>query len=62
MTVLTTVLGPIEAEKLGYCQMHEHIFVLDTPAAAINPALRADARCWTHNLRRRGEALRRWRA
>ena len=42
MAVLTTVLGPIEAEKLGYCQMHEHIFVLDTPAAAVNPALRAD--------------------
>ena len=40
MTVLTTVLGPTEAEKLGYkCTAS---FVLDTPAAAINPALRAD--------------------
>lgn len=42
MANITTVLGPIRAENMGYCQMHEHIFVRETPAAAINPALRAD--------------------
>lgn len=42
MANITTVLGPLGAEKLGYCQMHEHIFVRETPAAEINPALRAD--------------------
>ncbi len=34
-----TVLGPIPKEELGYCQMHEHIFVLPTPNSVKYPAL-----------------------
>lgn len=42
MKTLMTVLGPLEAEKLGYCQMHEHLFVRKTPASATQPALCVD--------------------
>jgi len=42
MHTVQTVCGPIPLMQLGHCQMHEHLFVLDTPAAKINPALRID--------------------
>ena len=37
-----TVCGDLTPEALGWCQIHEHIFVHDTPAAQGNPALRID--------------------
>lgn len=37
-----TVCGAIETGALGWCQIHEHVFVHDTPAAQKNPALRID--------------------
>lgn len=39
MSSIMTVLGPISKEELGYCQMHEHIFVLPTPNSLKYPAL-----------------------
>ena len=39
MKSIMTVLGPVRAEELGFCQMHEHVFVLPTPNSAKNPAL-----------------------
>lgn len=42
MAWLTTVRGPLEAGKLGYCQMHEHVFVRATPASENNSALKID--------------------
>lgn len=39
MKTIMTVLGPIAAADLGYCQMHEHIFVLPTPNSVKYPAL-----------------------
>ena len=42
MRTVQTVNGPVPLSLLGHCQMHEHLFVLDTPAAKINPALRID--------------------
>lgn len=39
MKRVMTVLGAVHAEDLGYCQMHEHIFVLPTPNSEKNPAL-----------------------
>lgn len=39
MNTIMTVLGPVRAEDLGYCQMHEHVFVLPTPNSRKNPAL-----------------------
>ena len=38
-TKIQTVCGEIRPDQLGYCQMHEHIFVRHTPAAVSNPAL-----------------------
>ena len=38
-----TVCGALPAAELGWCQIHEHIFVHDTPMAAKNPALRIDS-------------------
>lgn len=37
-----TVCGTIASDALGWCQIHEHLFVHDTPAAQKNPALRID--------------------
>ena len=42
MARIMTVTGPIDTASLGYCQPHEHIWVSDTPAARISPALRLD--------------------
>jgi phosphotriesterase-related protein len=42
MLTIQTVSGPVPLSKLGHCQMHEHLFVRDTPAAKVNPALRID--------------------
>lgn len=39
MKHIMTVLGPVQAENLGHCQMHEHIFVLPTPNSLKYPAL-----------------------
>ena len=39
MNSIMTVRGPISAQELGYCQMHEHIFVLPTPNSRKYPAL-----------------------
>jgi len=39
MKTVMTVLGPVNTAELGYCQMHEHIFVLPTPNSVKNPAL-----------------------
>lgn len=37
-----TVLGRIPVERLGHCQMHEHLFVGEGPATRRNPALLID--------------------
>ncbi len=42
--LIQTVLGPVSPEELGHCQVHEHIFVEDTPAARVHPKLRFDDR------------------
>ena len=42
MAMITTVLGDIQPARLGYCQIHEHVWVKDTPAALSNPQLRMD--------------------
>lgn len=39
---IQTALGEISNDSLGYCQIHEHIFVLPTPASEKNPALCID--------------------
>lgn len=39
MANIMTVLGALDAADLGFCQMHEHIFVLPTPNSIRNPAL-----------------------
>ena len=39
MKTIMTVLGPVAPERLGHCQMHEHIFVLPTPNSRKYPAL-----------------------
>ena len=44
MRSVQTVSGPVPLSALGHCQMHEHLFVRDTPAARGNPALRIDDR------------------
>ena len=58
MKTLMTVLGPLEAEKLGYCQMHEHLFVRKTPASATQPALCVDDETRLSRRRRRVAAGR----
>lgn len=42
MRSVQTVAGPIPPSGLGHCQMHEHLFVRETPAAKDNPSLRID--------------------
>ena len=42
MTMVQTVTGRLSVEQLGHCQMHEHLFVADGPAAREAPALRID--------------------
>lgn len=38
-----SVCGDIAPDNLGYCQIHEHIFVRPTPASEKNPVLRIDS-------------------
>lgn len=42
MKDVITVLGPIAPEKLGFCQSHEHLCILNGQSAHCNPALRID--------------------
>jgi phosphotriesterase-related protein len=42
MESISTVLGSILPSQLGYCQIHEHVLVKDTPAAKRYPQLRMD--------------------
>lgn len=37
-----TVLGPLEKNKLGHCQCHEHLFIKEGKSKEINPALCLD--------------------
>lgn len=39
---VTTVLGGISPEALGFCQMHEHIMLRKGVPASLDPALMAD--------------------
>lgn len=39
MARIMTVQGALEGTKMGYCQMHEHVFVRATPNSKKNPAL-----------------------
>ncbi|WP_104372560.1 phosphotriesterase family protein [Desulfocucumis palustris] len=39
---ISTVLGLVPTEKLGYCQCHEHLFIAAGHSEKINPALRLD--------------------
>ena len=39
---IMTVLGPVADLGGGHCQMHEHLFVQETPASLRNPALKID--------------------
>ena len=39
---VTTVLGGISPEALGFCQMHEHIMLRKGVPALLDPALMAD--------------------
>lgn len=39
---VTTVLGEISPEALGFCQMHEHIMLRKGVPASLDPALMAD--------------------
>ena len=39
---VTTVLGGISPETLGFCQMHEHIMLRKGVPASLDPALMAD--------------------
>jgi len=56
MKTAACVLGPVPPDRLGHCQIHEHIFVRATPAAEKNPALRIDDEAHS------AEELRRYRA
>ena len=47
-TVVHTVLGPVDPDALGHCQMHEHLFVASEPAKQHNPDLWLD--CPTKTL------------
>lgn len=40
MSFVTTVLGNLEIEQLGYCQPHEHVYITETPALLIHEELR----------------------
>lgn len=40
--MITTVLGDVWPETLGHCQIHEHVWVSETPAAQKYPQLRMD--------------------
>ena len=42
MNQIITVNGSISSSQLGYCQIHEHVLVKDTPAAKRYPQLRMD--------------------
>lgn len=42
MNAVWTVTGPVAPEALGFCQLHEHLFCAQTPAAEKFPALRID--------------------
>lgn len=40
MAFIETVTGPIDGEKVGHCQPHEHVYITQTPALSTNPELR----------------------
>lgn len=40
MDIVTTVLGDIDASRMGHCQPHEHVYILETPALMTNKELR----------------------
>lgn len=40
--MIQTVTGTVAVQELGYCQIHEHIFVRHTPMADKNPVLQID--------------------
>lgn len=40
MAYITTVLGDIPIVKLGYCQPHEHVYIVETPALLTHEELR----------------------
>ena len=42
MKTLQTVSGVLPLQRLGHCQMHEHLFVAEGPATRKNPALQID--------------------
>lgn len=42
MKKIQTVTGPIDPKKLGFCQSHEHLCILEGQSALCNPALRID--------------------
>ena len=53
---IMTVLGPVADLGGSHCQMHEHLFVQETPASLRNPALKIDDEAKSI------EELRRYRA
>ena len=52
MARITTVLGDIDSSKLGHCQPHEHVYILEIPA------VRDDTTAWLNNLPRTVEELK----
>jgi phosphotriesterase-related protein len=56
MAAITTVLGDITAEKLGFCQPHEHVYIVETPALLTHEELRIS------NLPASIEELKQYRA
>ena len=40
--MVSTVTGKIQADQLGFTQMHEHLYVAQGPATRLNPALLID--------------------
>lgn len=40
MNFITTVLGDIDADQMGYCQPHEHPYIVETPALLTHEELR----------------------
>jgi predicted metal-dependent phosphotriesterase family hydrolase len=56
--MVETVLGPIDAAQLGFCQAHEHLFIESGFPGTITPSLRIDDYCLTvaelHTYRKAG--------
>lgn len=45
--IVETVLGPIHARQLGFCQAHEHLFIESGFPETVVPSLRIDDYCLT---------------